>query len=105
MGVANFTPPKAMPKAEAKGLRRKLLKQRQRARVPKLDTKTRRLAAAALAFKSGAVVIPAGEAEVMARLLTAFLQNPPAIADEITRRYPQDLAIQILAELERKANL
>jgi hypothetical protein len=104
-GVATFKPHKDMPKAEAKGLRRKMLKQRQRARVPKLDPETRRLAAIALAVRRNAQALTLSEPAVMAKLLEAFLQNPPATADEITRRYPQDLATQILAELERKANL
>lgn len=47
-GVATFAPSMEMPKAEAKGLRRKLLKQRQVKARGKLDVETRRLQRKAL---------------------------------------------------------
>lgn len=42
-GVAKFAPHPDMAPAEANGLRRRLLKQRQRQRLGKLDVETRRL--------------------------------------------------------------
>ena len=46
--VARFTPPEDTPKAEAKGMRRRFLKQRQRRAMGKLDPELRRLQRKAL---------------------------------------------------------